>query len=426
MKKIINYIVLIVICILPVMVDAKANFEFDADYRSLIFLNKEKGLSSFYNIEIGNPTSSGSVKWFDSNNEFVKDDVLYVDEDQAILNNKNYVEYFKLLLPLDGNCIPFVDYDSNKMYCVNYLEELYRVFDFNDLSMKEVYFDDDLLLTKNTLGIRYELYDNLTNKNLSINYIRETNGYFVVYYKDSNYDYYISLYDNEFNEILKFNVFHAYDVFIYVHDNLIYVMETPKMIDLYKLDGTKLETLNISYESIDEFYHDEWCTAIDVFDIEIINNDLYLVYLPSEDGCRKRINFSDVNEFAKITQGPLPFTLKYKIDFDVETVSSSNGEFTYEEVVSDDGKSYVDLKVTPKDGYSVEEIIVTDINGNRIEVTNNRFLKPLNDVKVEVKYVKGEYLPIPDTFLGKSVSLIIIGVILISLGFYTINYVRQE
>ncbi|MBQ8534519.1 MAG: hypothetical protein IJ463_02415, partial [Bacilli bacterium] len=75
---------------------------------------------------------------------------------------------------------------------------------------------------------------------------------------------------------------------------------------------------------------------------------------------------------------------------------------------------------------SVEEIIVTDANGERIEVTNNKFYRPLNDVKIEVKYVKGEYLPIPDTFLGKSVSLIIIGLVLVSLGFYTINYVRQE
>ena len=50
----------------------------------------------------------------------------------------------------------------------------------------------------------------------------------------------------------------------------------------------------------------------------------------------------------------------------------------------------------------------------------------MSDVKVEVKYEYGEYVPIPDTFLGKSVTLIFIGLILVSLGLYTINYVRQE
>ena len=74
----------------------------------------------------------------------------------------------------------------------------------------------------------------------------------------------------------------------------------------------------------------------------------------------------------------------------------------------------------------MKEIIVTDINGNRIDVTNNKFYKPMNDVRVEVKYVQGEYLPIPDTFLGKSITLILIGLILIGLGLYTVNYVKRE
>ena len=51
---------------------------------------------------------------------------------------------------------------------------------------------------------------------------------------------------------------------------------------------------------------------------------------------------------------------------------------------------------------------------------------PMTDVKVEVKYVNGEYLPIPDTFLSKSLTLIIIGLVLVGLGIYTINYVRGE
>ena len=50
----------------------------------------------------------------------------------------------------------------------------------------------------------------------------------------------------------------------------------------------------------------------------------------------------------------------------------------------------------------------------------------MNDVRVEVKYIQGEYLPIPDTGLSKSITLILIGAILIGLGLYTFNFVRQE
>ena len=48
------------------------------------------------------------------------------------------------------------------------------------------------------------------------------------------------------------------------------------------------------------------------------------------------------------------------------------------------------------------------------------------DVVVSVTYKVGEYLPIPDTGLSQSITIILIGLILISLGAYTINYVRQE
>ena len=110
----------------------------------------------------------------------------------------------------------------------------------------------------------------------------------------------------------------------------------------------------------------------------------------------------------------------FDLTYDVETVNSSNGEVTYETKVDEDGRSYVELKVVPKDGYSVEEIIVTDANGNRIEVIDNKFYIPVSDIKVEVKYVNGEYLPIPDTFLGINPMIIILSILLIIYGAYLV------
>ena len=132
-----------------------------------------------------------------------------------------------------------------------------------------------------------------------------------------------------------------------------------------------------------------------------------------------------VVDYGKERYVPEAITQVYSLIYDVDKVNSSSGDFTYEEVTGDDGNVYVELDIKPATGYTVKEIIVTDVNGNKIEVTDNKFIKPMNDVKVEVKYVYGEYLPIPDTFLGKSVSLIIIGLILVGLGSYTINYVKN-
>ena len=89
-------------------------------------------------------------------------------------------------------------------------------------------------------------------------------------------------------------------------------------------------------------------------------------------------------------------------------------------------REYVELKITPKDGYVIDEVIVTDVNGNKIEVTDNKFYMPSTDVKVEVKYKGGEYLPIPNTALSQNISFILIGIILIGLGMYTMNFIKRE
>ena len=97
---------------------------------------------------------------------------------------------------------------------------------------------------------------------------------------------------------------------------------------------------------------------------------------------------------------------------DEDLTDEETGEVIYE----DDG---VTPKKKPKNVDQLASAMAAtkkcvDDNGNnvcevyRIEVTNNKFIMPMSDVKVEVKYVKGEYLPIPDTFLSRSVSLILI------------------
>jgi hypothetical protein len=160
--------------------------------------------------------------------------------------------------------------------------------------------------------------------------------------------------------------------------------------------------------------------------IYIVEDDLFIDF--NRHICPERVNYNDESFFdsTKVALSVDKLTLKYKINFDINKIESNNGDFTYVEKEDEDGKSYVELKITPKNGYIVDKIIVTDTNGNKIEVTDNKFYKPLNDIKIEVQYkIAGEYVPIPDTFLGKSITLIFIGLILIGLGVYTVNYVKN-
>ena len=64
MKKIVNFLILIVVCLLPVMVEAKATFELDVELLDLSFMYK-KDNKFFYYDNLVNQSTVGSVKVLD-------------------------------------------------------------------------------------------------------------------------------------------------------------------------------------------------------------------------------------------------------------------------------------------------------------------------------------------------------------------------
>ncbi|MBQ8534524.1 MAG: hypothetical protein IJ463_02440 [Bacilli bacterium] len=424
MKRIVNYIFLIVICLLPVMVDAKVKVEYEWDVLDYAFLYKEKdnnyflGYNDYYfNIdyfelydEDGNYISS---KEFEDANLFETEEEFFASKRFEEFEDKIYIVNKEVF-----------DRDTKRFMYVQYYDECFQYYD--DVNSKSIYipFEDDINYTKKLLGKKYDLFMELVDQGYEVEHIIESNGYFgVMHFVDYYENMYFSVFDNQYKEIFKFKVGEYYNNLFYVHDGLIYIDSEYNKIDIYKLDGTKYDSFTMTYEHFRKNDYD-YCGSYVPRYMYIENNEMFITF--SRYVCLERIDMRDANSDISTGRDLRSFTLKYDIDYGVNKISSSNGDFTYEKKVDDDGNSYVELKVVPKDGYSVEEIIVTDVNGDRIEVTDNKFYRPLNDVTIEVKYVKGEYLPIPDTFLGKSVSLIIIGLILVSLGFYTINYVGQE
>ena len=434
MKKIINILILFVVCFLPVVVDAKANLEFEKEFDAEYFLYEEDGKYYFLNLQSEDIDGADGLKVYDSNNNLIKSDFLVNEEilesEEDAFNQRTFLEYNRLMMYLYENSLLFKDDDN--VYFVSFEYEDIFIIPLNGGEQQDISFTDDLTLTKRLLGKSYDIFMYLTSLDNYVNNIVESDGYYVAeYYDNDNYqNRYLGIFDKNANMKLKINSEKTFKTFAYVYDDLVYVMNNSNTISIYKMDGTKIQDLTISHPLIDDFEVEHNCETVVPFSFYIKNNELFILYEYSTFGCPKRIaldSYEDYNDLSReLARSSGSFTLKYSLDFDVETVSSNNGEITYENKVDEDGKSYVELKITPKNGYSVEEIIVTDVNGNRIDVTNNKFYKPMNDVKVEVKYVQGEYLPIPDTFLGKSFTVIIIGLILVGLGFYTINYVKGE
>ena len=424
MKKIFNLFILVFVCFLPVMVSAKSNLELKFLVEDNMFLYKEDGLYYFSDTEGFIPNVNYKIV-FDEDGEYLMDTTFYDNVDTNspyyFSSNKGYRklgDYFGYWENIDH----YYNEEYNYFFDISYHNEMFKYYD-EDNNDIEVSFSDNISITKKYLGIRYDIYNEFKDELNNITKIEEYDNVYIVYYEEDYYDYALVL-DKELNEIMTYENKKGWPVTGYEKDGIIYFSYYSDRIDTFRLDGTEIESIYVNNEWFEKEKYG-YCGTFYVFDMEIIDNELILSY--AMEWCESRYSIDDSNDIVRDDIGfPTLFSVIYSLEYEIDTVTSSDGEFTYETKVDENGESYVELKITPKDGYSVEEIIVTDANGERIEVTNNKFYRPLNDVKIEVKYVKGEYLPIPDTFLGKSVSLIIIGLVLVSLGFYTINYVRQE
>ena len=420
MKKIINIFILLVVCLLPVVVEAEDSFELEYEIFNELFLYEENGRHYYinYGFESYSPGfdfENTYLKSYDSKGEDEKQEAFFGGTyNEEFLNSRKY----KALVEDYTNFFRDNIYYNNIFYTVNYTNEMISYTDSNN-QIVSFEFNDDINLTKKVLGNRHDIYLNIKDKYENIIKIDIFENIYVVYYKDENYENKTDVY-NKNNQLIISVVPEGYRQMIYVKeiDGIIYVMSMNTMVKTYKLDGTLIDTLEPSSRMFDKAM--PICGSYTSGNIHASNGRLFLTYYFFDcDAFRIAMNDeTDVLDNGKFSDYnySLSFTQVYTLNYDVIEKQTDGGTFTHEEKVDEDGNSYIQLNIKPEDGYIVEDIIVTDINGNRIEVTDSRFLKPMNDVVIEIKYTNGEYLPIPDTFMGMDIKVLIIGILLIVVG----------
>ena len=423
MKKFLNIFLIIMILIFPVVGNAKANVNFDWRLDNRFFLYEENNVYYFLGFD------------FSVNNEYLysydKDGKSIDQINLYELRNNNIQEYLNsdFYEKLNNYFIEVSDYfydeESKTDYSPNYYNGEFNYLD--DSSFGTIAFEENLEFTKKYLGKKYDLYVELKDENINILDIRKFGDTYMVYLRDENYDYLYSFYNSKFENIftIQNDVFDDGNYFercVTMYDDLIYVMSNIGIVDVYKLDGTLYDSITIKNDDINEgiyFIEGEYVPA----EIFVDKNNLFVLY--EKYVVPNRIINHDVNDLPR-EENASSFILKYSLNYEVEKVQANNGDSTYTIKTDEDGRKYAELDIKPNSGYSVENIVVLDSNGKQIEVKNNKFYLPQNDVKVEVTFTQGEYVPIPDTSLNKNLTIILIGIILISLGAYTISYVKSE
>ena len=427
MKKIVKLLFIVMICIVPMFGNAKAKFEEIAELQDLVLIDIDKNGNYTFLDASKEMDEEGSVVIFNKKGEEAEVGSLIPKFEEGeepdleeIFSSPYMIKYMMFSYYVENN--PVILDENNKFYAIDYDDEMIS-YAGEDSASIDFSFNDNINETKRILGKKYDIYQNVKQYDVNVYSIKEFNNYFAVYYYDDDDNKnYVSIMDSNYNIIKTYEGYEAERYLYYAYDNLIYIMKQHDTLEIYKPDGTLYQTFTVESDLLEG---PEECDDLEPVKMYINDNKLFIAYIQEE--CPSRIESFDASDLVNEDIETVPFlTMAYNLDFDIEKVNSTNGDFTYESKVDENGRSYVELKIEPKKGYSVKEIIVTDSNGNIIPVTSNRFYMPLNDVKVEVKYIEGEYLPIPNTSLSQNLSFVLIGIILISLGMYTMKFVKRE
>ena len=413
MKKILKLFIFIFICFMPFMVEAETKLVYEWKVNDEEFITTVDGEYYFfgnYNI----------IKYDKKGNLLDNEEFDFGDNIKVSTYYENKV-LFGLLNYLEGE----LKY-NNKLdiyYMVNYYGEIATYYgeNTNDEAFNLDFSNpEDLEMIKELLGNEYEVYKKVISEHIELDFISIQNGFYIVHGFDNNEDCeFVMLFDKNANLIMEKKSEKYTDSIIHVFDDKIYVIYNNTFFEVYDLELNLLYQINI-YNDLDNLYKNMDC-YFELEEFYVKDNNLVVQYAYYMPGAIE----NDFNDFTKIERADF-FVAKFRLSNDVEHIASDKGVSSSERKVDELDREYVELKITPKDGYVIDEVIVTDVNGNKIEVNDNKFYMPSTDVKVEVKYKGGEYLPIPNTALSQNISFILIGIILIGLGMYTMNFIKRE
>lgn len=119
------------------------------------------------------------------------------------------------------------------------------------------------------------------------------------------------------------------------------------------------------------------------------------------------------------------FFLKYGFDYIIDTKTDGNGEITSEKVEAGKGEE-IKFTVTPKEGYVLGAVKVTDSEGNVVIFTDYTFTMPSSDVLIEATFISKN----PDTtsmnlFITYSLLIIVLGAYLTIISIKKVSWINK-
>ncbi len=362
-------------------------------------------------------------RWLQSNNyELIVE--LYSNDNELIRSNKTRIEnrlYYDYTYENDEYYVLFT-WDSQSLYLI----------DKSSLSLEKYIPKENEL--EELLG-EYAMVYSIISKNENRHYYNYKKGdnYKILMFQEIIEDEYyfgIEVYNSE-NIIVKDLIFDDQnEVFIAASNQDFYVVRTIDIDDReecrneeecesyielskYNYNVDKIYTKNLS-RMISDGTNFNYRNGRKLTDLKLVSDGIILItnYILTPTSLEEEIN------------GRNPVALKYSFTYDIETKTDGNGDIKVENT-SKSGEE-ITYEVTPKKGYVLGVVKVTDSNGNTIEFTSNRFTMPNSDVTIEATFIP-EVLSIITNPETKDIAIITLTIALITGLIFTIfNYKKLK
>lgn len=366
-------------------------------------------------------TNLNNTKINNYNNE---DNLISTKELENLINTKiikvndNY-----LLVGISSNTLKVYLLDSN----LQVIEQKETSYMIDQSSVINLYKNDDkilVLLTENGELSNINVYEIDNELNVIEN---RFSSYDSAYLKDTlKGDYYLISNNNTENETRTIN----YNNSTYNEDKIILIGNSSN-INYDEIIGYD-EKAHITIKDYDNniLIDEDNSNYLKFIDIELIKDNLfilaektdgtYLVTYSIEGNYLSEKNISNAtflekvsNQLVIVTKENINNTIHfYEFNCIIKSEENVLGTLT----VVENAKPYeeITLSVTPNSGYQLESITIKDTQGNVINLVNNTFVMPENDVEITTNYV--ETLSNPETvdiifiisFLAFLVSIVLI------------------
>ena len=359
------------------------------DYYQMIY---DDNLNIIDTIEISDFNENGSLEIYGETDDFYyigynffdKKTKQRIDEMEMVESHPNYEE-------IDRICREGQYFDE----CVDGALEVYG----------DIFSGTILPVIFNLEAGRIDLYD----KDLANIFVNGNNGYalsFYYYYEDK---YSVEFYDSDMNLTQSIILDSYIEPYVLFKDNYFYIFEVKGKPPLPK--GRVDEDYYFSVAEYDYNF-----TKRNQFDLSLLSKEdeinleprfgrNFWKILATDDGfvMMTKVNARDESISEEDMQESYDSIQKYSFTYSVDVKDNKNGSILLDKENFKNGET-IKYTVQPKKGYKLDKVIVTDANGNKVEIKDYTFVMPSSNITVEAIFVVDN--PNTSVFLGRGALLV--------------------